>query len=906
MECNKEEAVRAKVIAEQKMQNKDFLGARKIAFKAQQLYPELENVSQMITVCDVHCSAEKKVHGNEMDWYGILKIDSTADEASIKKQYRKLALLLHPDKNQFAGATDAFKLIGEAQRVLLDTGKRMLHDNKIKASRPGAVPNWAPQHASTYSNVRKQPWVHSHPMSKPAPPFASFNPQQQQPQPETFWTICPFCSVRYQYYRNVVNKLLSCQSCNKHFIGHEIKDQSTPMPPGTNSTRPVVLPQQKEVPRPAADFKPNVQNTRGNVDVQSKKRRVEESKGSRNFNGKKKKQVDELSESATSSSDSEEDFNIEEQEDGLAKEDFGVYREYPRRSTRSRGQVSYDDNLSDDDNDIGSPSKGVKGNGPVRAPEDPVEKQGAPKPTKSDVGTENGEIGANVESSLNSSPTVAVDPEFYEYPDPDFSDFDKTRGQGCFAVGQTWAVYDMVDGMPRFYARIRKVSSPGFKLRITWLEPEPDDEDKIKWVEAGMPVSCGKFKHGASEAIEDHPMFSHLVHWVKGSGRDTYYVYPRKGETWALFKNWDMKWHSESVSGRKYEYEFVEILSDWGEGIGVSVAYLGKVKGFSCLFCRTKGEEGINSFQVPPSQLFRFSHRVPSFQLTGEERQGVLKGSFELDPASLPANLEEIDVPEDWKAVAPNKKTQLDPDHISAVNCTEHQDSDLYEIPDPEFYNFDAAKSPEKFQVGQTWALYSDEDGLPKYYARITKIDVHPKFKLHITWLSSCALPKDTVKWFDKNMLTCCGMFRLQKDGHGEYTETGPFSHKVKAQSTEKKGVCAIFPRKGEVWALYKNWNAAITRADLKKSEYDMVELLEEDEYEFKVLVLEPVSGYKSIFKAQMEGGMGITREIPRYGLLRFSHQIPAFRLTHEKGGRLKGYWELDPAALPITLFRSS
>lgn len=901
MECNKEEAVRAKVIAEQKMQNKDFLGARKIALKAQQLYPDLENISQLITVCDVHCSAEKKVYGNEMDWYGILKIDSTADEASIKKQYRKFALLLHPDKNQFAGATDAFKLIGEAQRVLLDSEKRRLHDSKCRASRPGAVPNWASQQASTHSHGRKQPWVHNHPMNKPTPPFTSFNPQTQQPQGQTFWTMCPYCYVKYQYYRNVVNKLLDCQKCKKHFTGYEIKDQSTPMPPGTNSTRPVVLPQQREGPHPAAAFKPNVQSTCGNVGVQSNKRGVEESKASRKANGKKRKQVDESSESE-SSSDSEADFNIEENDDGLAKQDFGVYREYPRRSTRSRGQVSYDDNLSDDENEFGRPSKSVKGNGPVRATE-AVLKQEALKPNKPDVETENGEIGANVESSLNSSPSAAIDPEIYEYPDPDFSDFDRNRGQECFAVGQTWAVYDTVDGMPRFYARIRKVSSPGFKVNITWLEPEPGEEDGIKWVEAGLPVSCGKFKHGASETIEDRPMFSHLVHWEKGSRRDTYNIYPRKGETWALFKNWDMKWHSDPVSGRKYEFEFVEVLLDWGEGIGVSVAYLGKVKGFSCLFCRTtKGE----SFQIPPNQLFRFSHRVPSFQLTGEERKDVPKGSFELDPASLPLNLQEIAVPEDLKAVSPNKKTQLDSEHISAVNCTEQQDSELYEIPDPEFYDFDTDKSPEKFEVGQTWALYSDEDGLPKYYGRITKIDADPEFKMHVTWLSSLPLPKDTVRWFDKNMLTCCGMFRLQKDGHGEYTETGPFSHKVIAQRMDKKGVCAIFPRKGEVWALYRNWNAAMTRSDLKKCEYDMVEILEENDSEFKLLVLEPVSGYKSVFKAQMKEGTAIIREIPRYGLLRFSHQIPAFRLTTEKGGRLRGYWELDPAALPIALFRSS
>ncbi|EEF45469.1 conserved hypothetical protein [Ricinus communis] len=46
----------------------------------------------------------------------------TTDEATIKKQYKMAALLLHPDKNKFSGAEAAFKFIGEAQRVLLEKG----------------------------------------------------------------------------------------------------------------------------------------------------------------------------------------------------------------------------------------------------------------------------------------------------------------------------------------------------------------------------------------------------------------------------------------------------------------------------------------------------------------------------------------------------------------------------------------------------------------------------------------------------------------------------------------------------------------------------------------------------------------------------------------------------------------
>ena len=58
-----------------------------------------------------------------MDWYGILQVEQAADDAIIRKRYQKLALLLHPNKNKFVGAEAAFKLIGEANRILSDQGK---------------------------------------------------------------------------------------------------------------------------------------------------------------------------------------------------------------------------------------------------------------------------------------------------------------------------------------------------------------------------------------------------------------------------------------------------------------------------------------------------------------------------------------------------------------------------------------------------------------------------------------------------------------------------------------------------------------------------------------------------------------------------------------------------------------
>ena len=63
------------------------------------------------------------------DFYEVLGIDKNADEATIKKAYRKLAKKYHPDMNPGdKEAEKKFKEASEAYAVLSDPEKRKQYD----------------------------------------------------------------------------------------------------------------------------------------------------------------------------------------------------------------------------------------------------------------------------------------------------------------------------------------------------------------------------------------------------------------------------------------------------------------------------------------------------------------------------------------------------------------------------------------------------------------------------------------------------------------------------------------------------------------------------------------------------------------------------------------------------------
>jgi curved DNA-binding protein CbpA len=65
---------------------------------------------------------------SKRDYYEVLGVSRSTSVDELKKQYRKLALKFHPDRNQHSDTEEHFKDISEAYAVLSNTEKRQLYD----------------------------------------------------------------------------------------------------------------------------------------------------------------------------------------------------------------------------------------------------------------------------------------------------------------------------------------------------------------------------------------------------------------------------------------------------------------------------------------------------------------------------------------------------------------------------------------------------------------------------------------------------------------------------------------------------------------------------------------------------------------------------------------------------------
>ncbi|KAK8951782.1 Chaperone protein dnaJ 13 [Platanthera zijinensis] len=723
MECNRDEALRAKEIAERKVSEKDYIGAKKFALKALNLFPSLEGISQMITILDVYLSSEVKINGH-MDLYSILRINSSADEEALKKQYRKLALLLHPDKNKSAGAEGAFQLVSEAWNVLSDRSKKMAYDQNIsvkgsqqRVSHPIKTPS-APKTSGNgfykYANTTAAKAA-DHRSNSQRPPTAPPPPTRM-----TFWTSCAGCCMQYEYHRMYLNKSLLCPKCKHPFLAVELPAPPSGLHPpkwpsklhniNNNKSNSAGKNDSSESDHGAKVDPSSVKNFQwGPVSAQAagvvhqayeevKRRREEAQAAARmeealrkrhnsskmNFGASEKLNtgtgvdatVDKRSEiggvTGKNSVGNQVDTSV-----GTAGNTFPEVNKVTGASGDSKSRLSSKQTafnreflhvdvrpLLIEKAKIGIfkkveelKSAAAKSRDQDRAKKKPKQKEGSKEFKKFDEdclkGTVKGESAE--EGRLDESRSVknvlqnevhqddgnedvvkeVNQPVSIDVPDPDFYDFDTDRSEKSFGSDQIWATYDDDDGMPRYYALIQKVlSTKSFKVRMSYLASRSNVEfTQLDWVSRGFSKTCGDFRVGRYEVIDSINIFSHRVKFEKGP-RGVIRILPKKGDTWALYRNWAPHWNEHTSDDVIHKYDMVEVLDDYNEEHGVSIVSLVKVAGFKTVFQRNSDPE--ETRKIPKQEMLRFSHQIPCHVLTGEEANNAPKGCLELDPAATP------------------------------------------------------------------------------------------------------------------------------------------------------------------------------------------------------------------------------------------------------------------------------
>ncbi|OMO94744.1 hypothetical protein CCACVL1_05862 [Corchorus capsularis] len=468
----------------------------------------------------------------------------------------------------------------------------------------------------------------------------------------------------------------------------------------------------------------------------------------------------------------------------------------------------------------------------------------------------------------------------------DYYNFEDDRKADNLEEGQIWAAHYRAKLQHSYrYAQISINSKP--QVCVTWLKPIPVSLGERKWCDKGHPVACGSFElvPEMKEEVSWKTVSSYRCSWTQGITEDQFEMYPKKGEIWAVYKDWDHihkdwdldSWSFDAGAMKGCRLELVEIISEFSKYLGADAACLVKVDGFKSVFKRqTMGGNPI-TFHISPSNMFMFSHIVPAYRFRGGEIDNIAEGMFELDQMALPdymiQDTDSQQAPKDNGRLVVSKSTpSLNP----------YPENNILK---------------KRLAAGQVWAVYCGKDEMPRQYIRVN--GMNSESRVCGTVLEPMPVLDHEINWQKENLPIACGIFKVS--GKSINLDISLFCSLVQCQkSSSCESFYRILPQKGEIWAVYKNWNAKWKRCDYENCQFQIVQVLFVAEDGVKVARLREVNGYLTFFHKLQYEGFDLTYTVPKEDKLSFSHRVPAFRVPGiVKYGIPEDSSHLEPDALP-------
>lgn len=124
-----------------------------------------------------------------------------------------------------------------------------------------------------------------------------------------------------------------------------------------------------------------------------------------------------------------------------------------------------------------------------------------------------------------------------------------------------------------------------------------------------------------------------------------------------------------------------------------------------------------------------------------------------------------------------------------------------YECPD--FFDFGKLREINRIEVDQIWAIYDDNDFMPRVYAQINHVDTS-NLKVQLTWLERNTMNGQETRWTHEELPVACGYFSLGET-HVLEDPSMYLSHQVSWTKGKNLNSFEVHPSTGEIWALYKD-----------------------------------------------------------------------------------------------------